>query len=95
MISRQVLSSKQWLTIEDWLESGTHLCPLAIRHEGRLERCPETSAVRVCFSSRSLGDGVLEAGANQESIQVSKYTRSSVMSDLQTFLLGRRNIYKR
>nr|XP_033331431.1 uncharacterized protein LOC117223321 isoform X3 [Megalopta genalis] len=43
VISRQVMTSKQWLTIEDWLESNVPLCPLMIRHEGRLERVePET-----------------------------------------------------
>ncbi|KAK9299294.1 hypothetical protein QLX08_007647 [Tetragonisca angustula] len=38
IISRQVMVSKQWLTIEDWLESNVPLCPLMIRHEGRLDR---------------------------------------------------------
>ncbi|KAJ8687151.1 hypothetical protein QAD02_022945 [Eretmocerus hayati] len=75
LISRQVMMSKQWLTIEDWLESGAVLCPLSIRHEGRLERA-ETEirqAIRVCFSSRSLGQSVLQDGSNQESIQIATH----------------------
>jgi poly(ADP-ribose) glycohydrolase len=68
--------SRQWLTIEDWLESGIPLCPLSIRHEGRLERAEQKgkTVMQVCFASRNLGDGVLEGGATQETIQVSKYT---------------------
>ena len=66
--------SKQWLTIEDWLESNTPLCPLTIRHEGRLERIEsENKVLQVCFSSSRLCGGVLEASVNQETIQVSKY----------------------
>lgn len=62
--------SRQWLTIEDWLESNIPLCPLQIRHEGRLERTD--NGVQVCFASRNFGDGVLEGHATQETIQVSK-----------------------
>lgn len=69
------MTSKQWLTIEDWLESSVPLCPLSIRHEGRLDRIEsETKVLHVCFASSRLGGGVLEEQFSQETIYVSKYT---------------------
>lgn len=62
--SRQVLTSKEWLTIEDWLESGQSLCPLAIRHESRLERA-ENNYLNICFTSSRLGGPVLADGSSQ------------------------------
>ena len=64
--SRQVMTSKEWLTIEDWLESGQALCPLAIRHEGRLERA-ENNFLNICFTSSRLGGHVLADGHSQVS----------------------------
>ena len=64
--SRQVMTSKEWLTIEDWLESGQALCPLAIRHEGRLERA-ENNFLNICFTSSRLGGQVLADGRSQVS----------------------------
>jgi hypothetical protein len=66
--SRQVMTSKEWLTIEDWLESGQALCPLAIRHEGRLERA-ENNFLNICFTSSRLGGHVLADGHSQECMQ--------------------------
>lgn len=66
--SRQVMTSKEWLTIEDWLESSQSLCPLAIRHEGRLERA-ENNLLHVCFTSSRLGGRVLDDGSSQECVQ--------------------------
>jgi hypothetical protein len=62
--SRQVMTSKEWLTIEDWLENAQALCPLAIRHEGRLERA-ENKILHVCFTSSRLGGHVLGDGSSQ------------------------------
>ncbi|XP_012272787.1 uncharacterized protein LOC105695623 isoform X4 [Orussus abietinus] len=71
IVSRQVMTSKQWLTIEDWLESSVPLCPLTIRHERRLERVEaETKVLHVCFASAKFGDGVLENGVTQETVHV-------------------------
>ncbi|XP_076547457.1 uncharacterized protein LOC117608472 isoform X2 [Osmia lignaria lignaria] len=71
VISRQVMTSKQWLTIEDWLESNVPLCPLMIRHEGRLERVePETKVLRVCFASAKFGGGVLDGDVTQETVHI-------------------------
>lgn len=65
------MSSKQWLTIEDWLESNAPLCPLMIRHEGRLERMePEAKVLRVCFASAKFGGGVLDGDVTQETVHV-------------------------
>ncbi|KAK3920453.1 Poly(ADP-ribose) glycohydrolase [Frankliniella fusca] len=68
IISREVMTGREWLTIEDWLECGLPLCPLAVRHEGRIERA-EPSALRVCFASSRLGGAALEDGASQEAVQ--------------------------
>lgn len=58
------MSSKEWLTIEDWLECSLPLCPVQIKHEGRLERAdPDT--LHVCFSSSKLGGCVLGKGCSQ------------------------------
>ncbi|XP_078039058.1 uncharacterized protein LOC144471154 isoform X1 [Augochlora pura] len=74
VISRQVMSSKQWLTIEDWLESNVPLCPLMIRHEGRLERVePETKVLRVCFASTKFGGGVLDGDVTQETVHIATH----------------------
>ncbi|KAJ9579494.1 hypothetical protein L9F63_004842 [Diploptera punctata] len=66
--SRHVMTSKEWLTIEDWLENAQCLCPLAIRHEGRIERVENTS-MHICFTSSRLGGQVLGDGSSQECIQ--------------------------
>ncbi|XP_023940123.1 uncharacterized protein LOC112047282 isoform X2 [Bicyclus anynana] len=67
-LSRQVMTSKQWLTIEDWLECTLPLCKLLVRHEGRPERCESDEALRVCFASSRIGGEVLLDGESQESL---------------------------
>lgn len=59
------MTSKQWLTIEDWLECSLPLCKLLVRHEGRPERCENDDALRVCFASSRIGGDVLVDGENQ------------------------------
>ncbi|CAL7942883.1 unnamed protein product [Xylocopa violacea] len=74
IISRQVMTSKQWLTIEDWLESNVPLCPLMIRHEGRLDRVePEAKVLRVCFASAKFGGGVLDGDVTQETVHIATH----------------------
>ncbi|XP_043521096.1 uncharacterized protein LOC122534487 isoform X3 [Frieseomelitta varia] len=74
IISRQVMVSKQWLTIEDWLESNVPLCPLMIRHEGRLDRVePEAKVLRVCFASAKFGGGVLDGDVTQETVHIATH----------------------
>lgn len=69
-LSRQVMTGKQWLTIEDWLECGMPLCPLDIRHDGRIERTRH-EFVQTMFVSPRLGAGVLQAGHSQECLHLS------------------------
>ncbi|XP_031769648.1 uncharacterized protein LOC113523100 isoform X2 [Galleria mellonella] len=69
-LSRQVMTSKQWLTIEDWLECTLPLCKLLVRHEGRPERCENDEAIRVCFASSRVGGDVLIDGDSQESLSM-------------------------
>jgi len=65
------MTSKQWLTIEDWLESNVPLCPLTIRHEGRLERVEaESKVLQVCFANAKIGGGVLDGDVTQETVHV-------------------------
>lgn len=58
------MSSKEWLTIEDWLECSLPLCPLQIKHEGRLERA-DPDSLQICFSSSKIGGDVLGSGNSQ------------------------------
>nr|XP_049698791.1 uncharacterized protein LOC110371351 isoform X4 [Helicoverpa armigera] len=69
-LSRQVMTSKQWLTIEDWLECTLPLCKLQVRHEGRPERCENDEAIRVCFASSRVGGDTLIDGDSQESLSM-------------------------
>lgn len=57
------MSGKEWLTIEDWLECGLPLCPLVIRHEGRLDRVSGEHLI-ICFSSARIGGHVLSGGSS-------------------------------
>lgn len=65
----QVLSGKQWLTIEDWIECKLPLCPMDVKHDSRLENAPEATA-QVIFSQSAIGSTVLTDGASQESTQI-------------------------
>ena len=60
------MTSKEWLTIEDWLECSLPLCPLQIKHEGKLERA-ETDSLQICFASSKIGGNVLSDGNTQVS----------------------------
>ncbi|KAK9703626.1 Poly (ADP-ribose) glycohydrolase (PARG) [Popillia japonica] len=71
-ILRQVMSSKEWLTIEDWLECSLPLCPLQIKHEGRLERA-DPDSLQICFSSSKIGADVLGSGNSQECITLATF----------------------
>lgn len=62
----QVMTGKQWLTIEDWIECKFPLCPMDVKHESRLENAPE-SAAQVIFSQSAIGANVLTDGTTQES----------------------------
>ncbi|KAG5680221.1 hypothetical protein PVAND_009745 [Polypedilum vanderplanki] len=69
-ISRKVMSGKQWLTIEDWLECKLPLCPMDIKHgSSRLENSSPSNA-QIVFSQSLIGSTALHDGNNQESIQL-------------------------
>ncbi|XP_019867161.2 uncharacterized protein LOC109596122 isoform X2 [Aethina tumida] len=69
-IQRQVMTSKEWLTIEDWLECNLPLCPLQIKHEGKLDRA-ENGSLQICFASAKVGGQVLSNGYSQECVNFS------------------------
>lgn len=58
------MHSKEWLTIDDWLECSLQLCPLQIKHDGQLNRS-EADNLQICFSSSKLGGEVLGTGSSQ------------------------------
>lgn len=58
------MRSKQWLTIEDWLECSLPLSHLQIKHESRIERC-ETQGLEMCFANSRLGGKVLNDSCSQ------------------------------
>lgn len=60
----KVMNGKQWLTIEDWMESSVPLCNLIVRHDGRIEDA-ETQCMNISFCSHRLGGDVLEEGAGK------------------------------
>ncbi|KAG5866492.1 hypothetical protein JTB14_004014 [Gonioctena quinquepunctata] len=63
------MTSKEWLTIEDWLECSLPLCSLRIKHDGKLERS-EQDCLHVCFSSAKIGGNVLSNGYTQECLNL-------------------------
>lgn len=93
------MTSKQWLTIEDWLESNIPLCPLTIRHEGRLERVEtESKVLQVCFANAKIGGGVLDGDVTQETVHVTNYNYSFfcsyfLLSFLEFFSIFQFQIY--
>lgn len=58
------MSSKEWLTIEDWLECSLPLCQMQIRHEGKIERS-ESDSLQICFATSKIGGKVLSNGSSQ------------------------------
>lgn len=58
------MNSKQWLTIEDWLECNLPLCRIQIKHEGRMENC-SVDGLEICFANSRLGGDVLSKGHSQ------------------------------
>ncbi|XP_065221754.1 uncharacterized protein LOC135846533 [Planococcus citri] len=68
-LTRQVMKGTDWLTIEDWLESESPLCPLVIKHDNRMENAEFSNSVNVCFSSKKPGGRVLGDGTSTECVQ--------------------------
>lgn len=73
-ISRKIMTGKQWLTIEDWLECTLPLCSLEIKHDGRIERAkPEEGIMQTVFVSSRVGGDVLFNGNAQETIIMAQF----------------------
>lgn len=60
------MSGKQWLTIEDWLESTIPLCSLEVKHEGKIENAAD-GVTQTIFTKANVGLNVLKKSHNQES----------------------------
>ncbi|XP_038050609.1 uncharacterized protein LOC119723809 isoform X2 [Patiria miniata] len=67
---RQVLKEDETISLEEWLDSKTPLCPLTIKHEGLIENAG-SHALQVDFANRFLGGSILLAGRQQEEIRFS------------------------
>ena len=68
------MSGREWCTLEEWLQCRRPLCPLVVRHDGRVEhtspsgRSPAAEppvGIRVCFASRRVGGSFLDDGDSQ------------------------------
>lgn len=49
----QVMSGREWCTLEEWLQCRRPLCPLVVRHDGRVEYPSPTSSSDLSPSSLS------------------------------------------
>lgn len=57
----QVMSGREWCTLEEWLQCRRPLCPMLVRHEGRVETSSTANnGLRVCFASRRIGSSFLD-----------------------------------
>ncbi|XP_071798548.1 uncharacterized protein [Asterias amurensis] len=65
---RQVLHEDETISLEGWLDSKADLCPLTIRHIGRIEHAG-SHALQVDFANQFIGRGTLGAGRIQEEIR--------------------------
>lgn len=61
------MTGNGWLTIEDWLECPSPLCPMEVKHDAHLENSSENVTSTV-FCHPSIGQTVLLNGKNLESI---------------------------
>uniref|UniRef100_A0A1B0CZ63 poly(ADP-ribose) glycohydrolase n=1 Tax=Phlebotomus papatasi TaxID=29031 RepID=A0A1B0CZ63_PHLPP len=68
-MSRRVMTGRQWLTIEDWMECGVPLSGIEIKHEARIERSPP-DVIQTVFATSRVGGSVLWSGNSQESLQL-------------------------
>ncbi|XP_045024448.1 uncharacterized protein LOC123469466 isoform X2 [Daphnia magna] len=53
--ARQVMSGREWCTLEDWLQCRRPLCPLVVRHDGRVEYPSSDSTMSVNNNRPSIG----------------------------------------
>lgn len=67
-MSRRVMTGRQWLTIEDWMECGVPLSGIEIKHEARIERSPQ-DVIQTVFATSRIGGSVLWSGNSQVSLK--------------------------
>ena len=68
----QVMSGRDWCSLDQWLACRRPLCPVAVRHDDLASASLASASaspapLQVCFASRRLGGRVLEDGATQVS----------------------------
>ena len=63
------MSGREWCTLEEWLQCRRPLCPLQVRHDGRIESSSSSNAhqagLRVVFVNRRIGGAFLDDGTSQ------------------------------
>ena len=72
------MSGREWCTLDEWLQCRLPLCPLVVRHEGRLEAQEANAgaaAVRVCFASAKIGGAFLGDDATSQVINKLAHTK--------------------
>ncbi|KAK9504588.1 hypothetical protein O3M35_010890 [Rhynocoris fuscipes] len=68
-ISRKVMHSSHWLTLDDWVQCKLPLCPLLIRRQGDINSIGSDHVI-VCSTSNRIGGGVLSDGISMECVQL-------------------------
>ncbi|KAL1132149.1 hypothetical protein AAG570_010106 [Ranatra chinensis] len=69
VLTRQVMSGSQWLTLDDWLHCKLPLCPLLIKRQGSIFNIGSDHIV-ICSSSARIGGDILSNGCSMECIQM-------------------------
>lgn len=60
------MSSKEFVTLKDWMKCEAALCPVEIQHEGRLEDT-HPPALLSCFTSPDVAQPALSSAKSQVS----------------------------
>uniref|UniRef100_A0A023EX02 poly(ADP-ribose) glycohydrolase n=1 Tax=Triatoma infestans TaxID=30076 RepID=A0A023EX02_TRIIF len=68
-LSRKVMHSSHWLTLDDWEQCKLPLCPLLIRRQGDIYSIGSDHVI-VCSTTNRIGGDVLADGMSMECIQL-------------------------
>ncbi|XP_069989638.1 uncharacterized protein [Penaeus vannamei] len=77
--SRKVMSSKEFVTLKDWMKCEAALCPVEIQHEGRLEDT-HPPALLSCFTSPDVAQPALSSAKSQQVCAMLSYPEMLVSS---------------
>ncbi|XP_063611285.1 uncharacterized protein LOC134784986, partial [Penaeus indicus] len=77
--SRKVMSSKEFVTLKDWMKCEAVLCPVEIQHEGRLEDT-HPPALLACFTSSDVAQPALTSSKSQQVCAMLSYPEMLVSS---------------